>query len=185
VEQLARLIEVKPDAKHGGRPLSSFSRRIGGSLSLTTKPTIATRSPFSSEPFRTATESLLHPTEVQQLQPRLRPDSLMAKVEVQHLVAGGTSSTFWAMSRVSQMQPHLNAQMLRGNHSRRHFQTNAAKAEAKAGFAVSFTLGKEGLQRMRLRCSSSNQTLAHGTIYSNAHVTMSLHGWMRPREWTW
>jgi len=151
VEQLGRLIEVKPEAEDWWPPLELF---LGPNrwVIVVEDPAdypealeILRRTAPGREP-----EFLLNPTEARNLRPQVRPDSLFSKVDVVPLVARSyveqllgnvrCVATAEELERCSEDQAITLEGLSKQAPLRRRL---------RSATALELTLGREGLERMR------------------------------------
>lgn len=173
VEQLGRLIEVKPEAERWWPALELFLGRnrwvivVENAADYREALEILRRTPPGREP-----ESLLNPAEVRQLRGEARADSLFSKVEVSHSVARA-----YVEHLLGDVQCVANVEELESCAAGRAitpegvFKQAPLRRRLRPAESVPLTLGREGLKRMeaairkeqlekRAACDALKQRLA-------------------------
>ncbi len=151
VEQLGRLIEVKPEAERWWPALELFLGRQRWVIVPADQATyrealdLLRRTPPGREP-----EALLNPAELRQLRAGSRTDSLFAKVQVTHTLARN-----YVEHLLGEVQCVETVEELERSESGRAitpegiFKQAPLRRRLKPANAVELTLGREGLERMR------------------------------------
>ncbi len=147
VEQLGRLIEVKPEAERWWPALELFLGRnrwvivVENSADYREALEILRRTPSQ--------ESLLNPAEVRQLRGETRADSLFSKVEVAHPVARAyVEHLLGDVQCVATDEELENCAAGRAITPEGNFKQVPLRRRLKPAESVPLTLGREGLKRM-------------------------------------
>lgn len=150
VEQLGRLIEVKPEAERWWPALELFLGRnrwvivVENSADYREALEILRRTPPGREP-----ESLLNPAEVRQLRAEVRADSLFSKVEVVHPVARAyVEHLLGDVQCVATVEELENCPAGRAITPEGIFKQAPLRRRFRPAESVPLTLGREGLKRM-------------------------------------
>ena len=150
VEQLGRLIEVKPDAECWWPALELFLGRnrwiivVENADDYREALEILRRTPPGREP-----ESLLNPTEVRRLRGEARADSLFSKVEVVHSAARAyVEHLLGDVQCVATDEDLENCSAGRAITLDGNFKQVPLRRRLKPSESVPLTLGREGLKRM-------------------------------------
>lgn len=151
VEQLGRLIEVKPDAERWWPALELFLGRnrwvlvVKDPADYREALEILRRTPPGREP-----ESLLNPSEARQLRVASRPGSLFAKVEVVHPIARlYVEHLLGEVIGVESVAELEQSKAARAITPEGLFKQVPLRRRLKPASSVELTLGKQGLERMR------------------------------------
>lgn len=151
VEQLGRLIEVKPEAERWWPALELFLARnrwvlvVNDSTDYREALDILRRTP----PGRDA-ESLLNPAEARQLRGGVRGNSLFSKVEVAHPVARlYVEHLLGDVLCVESVEELEKCDAARAITPEGIFKQAPLRRRLKPAVSVELTLGREGLERMR------------------------------------
>jgi len=173
VEQLGRLIEVKPEAARWWPALELFLGRnrwvivVENTADYREALEILRRTPPGREP-----ESLLNPAEVRQLRGEARADSLFSKVEVSHGVARAyVEHLLGDVQCVANVEEIENCAAGRAITPEGIFKQAPLRRRLRPAESVPLTLGREGLKRMeatihkeqlekRVACDALKQRLA-------------------------
>ncbi len=173
VEQLGRLIEVKPEAERWWSALELFLGRnrwvivVENTADYREALAILQRTPPGREP-----ESLLNPAEVRALRGEARADSLFSKVEVTHPVARPyVEHLLGDVQCVATVEELESCAAGRAITPEGIFKQAPLRRRLKPADSVPLTLGREGLKRMeaairkeqvekRLACDAMKQRLA-------------------------
>jgi len=173
VEQLGRLIEVKPEAERWWPALELFLGRnrwvivVENTADYREALEILRRTPPGREP-----ESLLNPAEVRQLRGEARADSLFSKVEVSHGVARAyVEHLLGDVQCVANVEEIENCAAGRAITPEGIFKQAPLRRRLRPAESVPLTLGREGLKRMeatihkeqlekRVACDALKQRLA-------------------------
>ncbi len=151
VEQLGRLIEVKPEAERWWPALELFLGRnrwvivVNDGADYGQALEILRKSPAGREP-----ESLLNPNEARQLRGGARENSLFSKVEVAHPIA-----RFYVEHLLGDVLCVENIEELESADTGRAitpegiFKQVPLRRRLKPAASVELTLGRQGLERMR------------------------------------
>ena len=151
VEQLARLIEVKPEAERWWPALELFLGRnrwvlvVSGAADYREALEILRKIPPGREP-----ESLLNPDEVRQLRPGAAKNSLFSKVDVNHPIARSyVEHLLGDVLCVETVEELEQCAAGRAITPEGIFKQAPLRRRLKPATAVELTLGREGLERMR------------------------------------
>ena len=173
VEQLGRLIEVKPEAERWWPALELFLGRnrwvivVENAADYREALEILRRTPPGREP-----ESLLNPAEVRQLRGEARADSLFSKVEVSHGVARAyVEHLLGDVQCVATVEELESCAAGRAITPEGLFKQAPLRRRLRPAESVPLTLGREGLKRMeaairkeqlekRAACDALKQRLA-------------------------
>jgi len=151
VEQLGRLIEVKPEAERWWPALELFLARNRWVLVVNDAADYreALDSLRKTPPLRDA-ESLLNPAEARQLRASTREDSLFSKVEVSHPVARLYVEHLLGDVRCVESVEELEAcDAARAITPEGIYKQAPLRRRLKPAGSVELTLGRQGLERMR------------------------------------
>jgi len=150
VEQLGRLIEVKPEAERWWPALELFLGRnrwvivVENSADYREALEILRRTPPGREP-----ESLLNPAEVRQLRGDARADSLFSKVEVIHPAAHTyVEHLLGEVQCVATVEELESCTAGRAITPEGLFKQAPLRRRLRPAESVPLTLGREGLKRM-------------------------------------
>ena len=163
VEQLGRLVEVKPEAERWWPALELFLGSQRWTLVVNTAAdyrealALLRKTPPGREP-----ESLLHPAEVRDLRPGAIEDSLFAKIEVIHPVARPYLEHLLGDVRCCDSFESLEASDAAQAITPDGFLKHAPlRRRLKPAAPVELTLGRQGLERMRAaKLKEQNETRA-------------------------
>ncbi len=151
VEQLGRLIEVKPEAERWWPALELFLGRnqlvivVNDVADYGQALEILRKTPAGREP-----ESLLNPNEARQLRAGAREDSLFSKVEVAHPVARHyVEHLLGDVLCVENIEELESADTGRAITPEGIFKQVPLRRRLKSAASVELTLGRQGLERMR------------------------------------
>ena len=151
VEQMGRLIEVKPEAERWWPALELYLARnrwvlvVNDGADYREALDILRRTP----PGREA-ESLLNPAEARQLHSGTRENSLFSKVEVNHQVARPyVEHLLGDVLCVESVEELETCEAARAITPEGIFKSAPLRRRLKPATAVELTLGHEGLERMR------------------------------------
>ncbi len=151
VEQLGRLIEVNPDAERWWPALELFLGRnrwvlvVNDPEDYRTALEILQRTPPGREP-----ESLLNPGEIRLLRAGSRPNSLLQKVDVMHPVARPyVEHLLGEVECVETLEELENSTAAHAITPEGVCKQSPLRRRLKPAAAVTLTLGREGLERMR------------------------------------
>jgi hypothetical protein len=168
VEQLGRLIEVKPEAERWWPALELFLGRNRWVLVVSDEADyrealeILRKTPPGREP-----ESLLNPAEVRQLKTGAAKNSLFSKVEVKHPIAKAYAENLLGdVLCVETMEELEQCEGGRAITPEGIFKQAPLRRRLKPASTVELTLGREGLERMRAaKEKDRNETRAlHGAL---------------------
>ena len=151
VEQLGRLIEVKPEAERWWTALELFLGRNRWVLVVTDPAEYreALEILRRTQPGRES-ESLLHPAEVRELNTKPRADSLFGKVTVTHPVARTyVEHLLGDVQCVETVDELEKCPAGRAITPEGLFKQTPLRRRLKPAGTVELTLGREGLERMR------------------------------------
>jgi hypothetical protein len=163
VEQLGRLIEVKPEAERWWPALELFLARnrwvlvVNDAADYREALDILRRTP----PGRDA-ESLLNPAEARQLRGGVRENSLFAKIDVAHPVARlYVEHLLGDVLCVESVEELEKCDAARAITPEGIFKQAPLRRRLKPAVSVELTLGREGLERMRAaKQKEQNETRA-------------------------
>ena len=151
VEQLGRLIEVKPEAERWWPALELYLGRNRWVLVVQDQADyrealdILRRTTPGREP-----ESLLNPAEVRQLRVNSRPNSLLSKVDVEHPSARHyVEHLLGEVICVESIDELEKTEAGRAITPEGVFKQAPLRRRLKPSGAIELTLGREGLERMR------------------------------------
>lgn len=179
VEQLGRLIEVKPEAERWWPALERFLGRnrwvlvVQDPADYREALEILRRTPPGAEP-----ESLLNPTEARHLPHRVLSGSLFEKVEVAHPVARSYVEHLLGEVRCVETVEELEScPEGRAITPEGLFKQAPLRRRLRAAGAVELTLGREGLERMRA-AKLKEQTELRGQVESARRRRGDVHAWL-------
>lgn len=179
VQQLGRLIEVKPESESWWDALELYLNRSRWTIVVDDSDTyrqalqVLRRTPRGRE-----SESLLNPDEVEGLPRRTRSDSLYSKVDVEHPIA-----RHYVEHLLGEVQCVADVEALESSPAARAitpegvFKQRPLRRQLKVGRSVSRTLGHEGLKRMerdRQREMEENREL----LVSLERQRSDIHEWL-------
>ena len=151
VEQLGRLIEVKPEAERWWPALELILGRnrwvlvVNDAADYREALDILRKTPPGRDP-----ESLLHPAEARQLRAGARDNSLFSKVEVTHPVARlYVEHLLGDVLCVESVEELEKCDAARAITPEGIFKQAPLRRRLKPATSVELTLGREGLERMR------------------------------------
>ncbi len=169
VEQLGRLIEVKPDAERWWPALELFLGRQRWVLVVSDAADYREALDIlrKTTPGRDA-ESLLHPAEVRQLRSGARENSLFSKVEVKKPVARAyVEYLLGDVLCVESVDELERCDADRAITPEGVFKQAPLRRRLKPAASVELTLGREGLERMRAaKLKEQNETRVLGEALS-------------------